>query len=180
MVEKCIEEIEKRKGAIESEGIYRVSGFSDAIDELKLAFDRGDNVDFNEFKYNDIHIICSLLKLYLRQLPIPLITFDVYNKLIESFNLSNPKSNLIESIKLCITELPPAHYLTLKFLMEHLVKVSHFSAKNQMNYENLAIVFGPTLMRSINPDPVLALKNTHKEQKITELLISNYASIFEK
>jgi chimaerin len=41
VVEKCIEEIEKRKGAIECEGLYRVSGFSDAIDELKLAFDRG-------------------------------------------------------------------------------------------------------------------------------------------
>jgi hypothetical protein len=49
-----------------------------------------------------------------------------------------------------------------------------------MNYENLAIVFGPTLMRSINPDPVLALKNTHKEQKITELLIANYSGIFDK
>lgn len=86
VAEKCIEEIERRKGAIESEGLYRVSGFSDAIEELRLAFDRGDNVDFNEFKYNDIHIICSLLKLYLRQLPIPLITFEVYNKLIESLS----------------------------------------------------------------------------------------------
>ena len=41
IVEKCIEEIERRRGAIESEGLYRVSGFSDAIEELKLAFDRG-------------------------------------------------------------------------------------------------------------------------------------------
>ena len=41
LVEKCIEEIERRKGALETEGIYRVSGFSDAIDELKMAFDRG-------------------------------------------------------------------------------------------------------------------------------------------
>jgi hypothetical protein len=49
-----------------------------------------------------------------------------------------------------------------------------------MSYENLAIVFGPTLMRSINPDPVLALKNTHKEQKITELMIANCSTIFDK
>jgi hypothetical protein len=40
-IEKCIEEIERRKGALEIEGLYRISGFSDAIDELKLAFDRG-------------------------------------------------------------------------------------------------------------------------------------------
>ena len=86
LVEKCIEEIERRKGAIETEGLYRVSGFSDAVDDLKMAFDRGEHINFDEFKYNDIHIICSLLKLYLRQLPIPLITFDVYNKLIEAFS----------------------------------------------------------------------------------------------
>jgi hypothetical protein len=84
IVEKCVDEIEKRKGALESEGIYRVSGFNDAIDELRLALDRGDNVDLSDIvKYNDIHLICSLLKLYLRQLPIPLITFDIYNRLIE-------------------------------------------------------------------------------------------------
>jgi hypothetical protein len=49
-----------------------------------------------------------------------------------------------------------------------------------MTFENLAIVFGPTLMRSINPDPVQALKNTHKEQKVAEMLISNFSQIFEK
>lgn len=180
VVEKCVEEIEMRKGALETEGIYRVSGFSDAIDELKLAFDRGDNVDFNEFKYNDIHIICSLLKLYLRQLPIPLITFDVYNRLIEVTCIPSSAVSLIERIKSCIAELPPAHYLTLKYLIEHLVKVSMYSSKNHMTHENLSIVFGPTLMRSVNPDQVLALKNTHKEQKIVEAIIANHSSIFEK
>jgi hypothetical protein len=68
----------------------------------------------------------------------------------------------------------------MKYLMEHLVKVARNSSKNQMNPENLAIVFGPTLMRSYNPDPVMALKNTHKEQKITELLISNFYVIFDR
>jgi hypothetical protein len=84
VVEKCIDEIEKRKGALETEGLYRVSGFNDAVEELKLAFDRGDNVDLSDTsKYNDIHIVCSLLKMYFRQLPIPLITFDIYNRLID-------------------------------------------------------------------------------------------------
>lgn len=49
-----------------------------------------------------------------------------------------------------------------------------------MNYENLAIVFGPTLMRSCSPDPIIALKNTHKEQKIAEFLITNYFLIFDR
>jgi chimaerin len=88
IVEKCIDEIEKRKGALETEGLYRVSGFNDAIEDLKLAFDRGDNIDLSDsIKYNDIHLICSLLKMYLRQLPIPLITFEVYNRLIDILSM---------------------------------------------------------------------------------------------
>jgi hypothetical protein len=58
--------------------------------------------------------------------------------------------------------------------------VALYSAKNQMSYENLSIVFGPTIMRSINPDPVVALKNTHREQKLTEILIANHTCVFEK
>lgn len=180
IVEKCIEEIESRKGALESEGIYRVSGFSDAIDELKLAFDRGDHVDFNEFKYNDIHILCSLLKLYLRQLPIPLITFDIYNKLMDVTSLQNSPMSLVDRIKSCVVELPPAHYLTLKYLIDHLAKVAQYSSKNHMTPENLSIVFGPTLMRSVNPDQVLALTNTQKERKIVEAIISNHTAVFDK
>lgn len=49
-----------------------------------------------------------------------------------------------------------------------------------MTHENLSIVFGPTLMRSVNPDQVLALKNSHKEQKIVEAIIANFSSIFDK
>lgn len=49
-----------------------------------------------------------------------------------------------------------------------------------MTFENLAIVFGPTLMRSTNPDPIVALKNASKEQKITELIITNYFIVFDK
>lgn len=51
-----------------------------------------------------------------------------------------------------------------------------------MNFENIAIVFGPTLMRAdtINPEPALALKTTQKEQQITEILIRNFHCIFDK
>ena len=56
-------------------------------------FFKGDNVDFNDFRYNDIHLITCLLNLYLSQLPIPLITFEVYNKLIDAYS-----SNLISTL----------------------------------------------------------------------------------
>lgn len=58
--------------------------------------------------------------------------------------------------------------------------MSRFSFKNQMTNENLSIVFGPTLMRSITTEAAVAIKNASKELKITEFLIANYFNIFDK
>lgn len=61
------------------EGIYRVSGFADEVEALKLALDKdGDKTDMSEAAYSNINVIAGTLKLYLRLLPVPLITFQAY------------------------------------------------------------------------------------------------------
>jgi len=40
VVDKCISEIERR--GLDAEGLYRVSGFAEEIETLKLALDKGD------------------------------------------------------------------------------------------------------------------------------------------
>lgn len=83
VVDMCIREIEAR--GLNSEGLYRVSGFSDLIEDVKMAFDRdGEKADISVNMYEDINIITGALKLYFRDLPIPLITYDAYPKFIES------------------------------------------------------------------------------------------------
>jgi hypothetical protein len=75
VLERCINEIESRPHALDTEGLYRIAGFSDTIEEIKLAFERDcDHVDLSQERYPDIHAIACVLKLYLRQLPIPLVT----------------------------------------------------------------------------------------------------------
>lgn len=77
VVRRCVEEVEAR-GMLQ-EGIYRVSGFADEIDALKLALDRdGDKTDMSEATYGNVNVIAGTLKLYLRLLPVPLITFQAY------------------------------------------------------------------------------------------------------
>ncbi|XP_034810434.2 N-chimaerin isoform X2 [Pan paniscus] len=94
VVDMCIREIESR--GLNSEGLYRVSGFSDLIEDVKMAFDRdGEKADISVNMYEDINIITGALKLYFRDLPIPLITYDAYPKFIESANPSRPSSNAI-------------------------------------------------------------------------------------
>nr|CAD7397187.1 unnamed protein product [Timema cristinae] len=81
VVDKCIGEIERR--GLEAEGLYRVSGFAEEIENLKMALDRdGEDTDMSPEVYDNINVIAGTLKLYLRLLPIPLITFDTHPALI--------------------------------------------------------------------------------------------------
>lgn len=77
VIRRCVEEVEAR-GMLQ-EGIYRVSGFADEIEALKLALDRyGEKTDLSEVSYGNVNVIAGALKLYLRLLPVPLITFQAY------------------------------------------------------------------------------------------------------
>ncbi|MBN3300259.1 CHIN protein, partial [Amia calva] len=118
VVDMCIREIESR--GLKSEGLYRVSGFSDLIEDVKLAFDRdGEKADISVNVYEDINIITGALKLYFRDLPIPVITYDAYPRFIEAAKLTDPDEQL-EALHEALKLLPPAHCETLRFLMAHL------------------------------------------------------------
>lgn len=83
VVTKCVTEVEAR--GLMTEGIYRLSGFADEVDAIKMAFDKdGERADLSQEKYPNINVITGALKLYLRLLPIPLITFLVHPLLIEA------------------------------------------------------------------------------------------------
>ena len=64
-------------------GIFRLAGGASAIESLKGAFARG-HVDVDDDVWSDIHVFASLLKWFLRQLPEPLIPFEVYSDIMEA------------------------------------------------------------------------------------------------
>lgn len=49
-----------------------------------ILFQDGDKADISATMYADVNIIAGALKLYFRDLPIPVITYDSYHKFIES------------------------------------------------------------------------------------------------
>ncbi|KAB0403832.1 hypothetical protein E2I00_017777, partial [Balaenoptera physalus] len=188
VVDMCIREIESR--GLNSEGLYRVSGFSDLIEDVKMAFDRdGEKADISVNMYEDINIITGALKLYFRDLPIPLITYDAYPKFIESASkyeglsikvsllgihlatveIMDPDEQL-ETLHEALKLLPPAHCETLR--------VTLHEKENLMNAENLGIVFGPTLMRSPELDAMAALNDIRYQRLVVELLIKNEDILF--
>ncbi|XP_054236685.1 N-chimaerin [Indicator indicator] len=176
VVDMCIREIESR--GLNSEGLYRVSGFSDLIEDVKMAFDRdGEKADISVNMYEDINIITGALKLYFRDLPIPLITYDAYPKFIESAKTADPDEQL-EILHEALKLLPPAHCETLRYLMAHLKRVTLHEKENLMSAENLGIVFGPTLMRAPELDAMAALNDIRYQRLVVEMLIKNEDILF--
>ncbi|ELT91249.1 hypothetical protein CAPTEDRAFT_163990 [Capitella teleta] len=179
VVEMCVKEIEKR--GVEAEGLYRVAGFHDDVEAIKILFDKdGELTDITEDKYEDLNTITSVLKLYFRLLPIPLITFDIYFKVIDLVRREDIALDAkLNALQHSLAQLPPAHFHTLKYLMAHLHRVTEHQQQNMMNAENLAIVFSPTLLRSPEADPLTSLTAVKYERELIETLVTHQNIIFE-
>lgn len=153
VLEKCAEAIELY--GLESKGIYRLSGTTSRVQRLKAALDYDtEAVDLlSEENLSDINDIAAVLKLWFRELPEPLLTWELYHAFIDAAKIDNDRLRHIR-LHERINELPDPNYATLKFLMGHLDKVAQHESVNQMSRSNLAIVFGPNLLGA--PPPQLA------------------------
>ncbi|XP_068108944.1 rho GTPase-activating protein 30 isoform X2 [Hyperolius riggenbachi] len=95
----------------------------------------------------DVHCVSSLCKAYFRELPNPLLTYQLYDKFADAVAIQLEEQRLIK-IRDVLKELPLPHYRTLEYLMKHLIHMASFSAQTNMHARNLAIVWAPNLLRS--------------------------------
>uniref|UniRef100_A0A8C7TY56 Rho GTPase-activating protein 32 n=1 Tax=Oncorhynchus mykiss TaxID=8022 RepID=A0A8C7TY56_ONCMY len=145
VLKSCTEFIEKH-GVVD--GMYRLSGIASNIQKLRHEFDSEQIPDLTKDVYiQDIHCVGSLCKLYFRELPNPLLTYQLYEKFSEAVSAATDEERLIK-IHDVIQQLPPPHYRTLEFLMRHLSQLATFSYITNMHSKNLAIVWAPNLLRS--------------------------------
>ncbi|MCI4374925.1 hypothetical protein PGIGA_G00011520 [Pangasianodon gigas] len=201
IIKKCTSEIENR--ALGIKGIYRVNGAKSRVEKLCQAFENGkDLVELSDLYPHDIS---NVLKLYLRQLPEPLILFRYYNDFIglakesqsiimeeveasRSGSSSDPPQISVElkrvlfKMKDLLRQLPSAHHKTLQFLMQHLHRVTEKAEENKMTASNLGIIFGPTLIKPRQTDAEVSLSSLVDypyQALIVELLIRHYELIFD-
>ncbi|XP_030227731.1 rho GTPase-activating protein 45 isoform X1 [Gadus morhua] len=78
IITKCISEIERR--ALKLKGIYRVNGVKTRVEKLCQVFENGK--ELVELSQCSPHDISNVLKLYLRQLPEPIMLFRLYHSLM--------------------------------------------------------------------------------------------------
>ncbi|XP_058826523.1 uncharacterized protein LOC131686301 isoform X2 [Topomyia yanbarensis] len=159
-------------------GIYRIPGNTAAISQLTDQVNRGmDEVTLRDPKWEDVNVVSSLLKSFIRNLPEPLLPNELYHSFICADKLSG-QARLIE-LKQLLKRIPTYNYETLKHLMRHLHAVSTNALVNLMDPRNLAIVFGPSVVRSVNESLETAVKDMKHQCQIVEVLITHYQYFFE-
>ncbi|XP_044076667.1 LOW QUALITY PROTEIN: uncharacterized protein si:dkeyp-68b7.12 [Siniperca chuatsi] len=146
LVLRCCSEFVEKHGIVD--GIYRLSGVSSNIQKLRGEFESDGSPDLNKDLYlQDIHCVSSLCKAYFRELPNPLLTYQLYDKFAEAVAIQLEEDRLVK-IRDVLKELPTPHYRTLEFLMRHLVRMASYCTETNMHSRNLAIVWAPNLLRS--------------------------------
>ncbi|XP_030664731.1 breakpoint cluster region protein-like [Nomascus leucogenys] len=141
---QCVEEIERC--GTEEVGIYRVSRVATDIQALKAAFDV-NNKDVSVMTSEmDVNAITDTPKLYFRELLEPLFTDEFYPNFAKGIALSDPVAKESCILNLLLS-LPEANLLPFLFLLDHLKRVAEKEAVNKMSLCNLAMIFGPTLLR---------------------------------
>jgi Rho-type GTPase-activating protein 1/2 len=81
VVTRCIEEVELR--GMDVEGIYRKTGGNSQVKMVQEGFDKSEDYDISDPGL-DITAVTSVLKQYFRKLPNPLLTFEVYERVLGS------------------------------------------------------------------------------------------------
>uniref|UniRef100_A0A665TDG8 Rho GTPase activating protein 45b n=1 Tax=Echeneis naucrates TaxID=173247 RepID=A0A665TDG8_ECHNA len=190
IITKCISEIERR--ALKMKGIYRVNGVKTRVEKLCQAFENGK--ELVELSQCSPHDISNVLKLYLRQLPEPIMLFRLYNSLMglakESLQSDGDTSEggdtessvLVDKLKELLKELPKANLATLRYIIRHLRRIAELEEDNKMSPNNLGIVFGPSLMRPRPTGATISLSSLvdyPHQARIVEALIVFYSSIFQ-
>uniref|UniRef100_A0A3P8UKP2 Si:ch1073-416j23.1 n=1 Tax=Cynoglossus semilaevis TaxID=244447 RepID=A0A3P8UKP2_CYNSE len=163
LIADCVAEIERR--GLDERGLYRVPGGERPVKELRERFLQG-KTPLVLSKVSDIHVVCGLLKDFLRKLREPLITFRLHRTFMEASELPDEDNSSAVMFQ-AIAELPKANRDTLAFLMLHLHKVIR-SPRCQMDQNNLARVFGPTIIGHgmSEPSPNTIMRDTNTQPKM--------------
>ncbi|KAM9733649.1 rho GTPase-activating protein 32 [Menidia menidia] len=180
-VVKCCAEFIEKNGVVD--GIYRLSGISSNIQKLRHEFDSEQIPDLSRDVFRqDIHSVGSLCKLYFRELPNPLLTYQLYERFSEAVSAATDEERLVK-IHNVIQQLPPPHYRTLEFLMRHLSRLATFSPITNMHTKNLAIVWAPNLLRSRQIESACfsgtaAFMEVRIQSVVVEFILNNTETLF--
>ncbi|XP_039660261.1 rho GTPase-activating protein 25 isoform X2 [Perca fluviatilis] len=176
LVQKCVEFIKEH--GLNEEGIFRLPGQDNAVKQFRDAFDAGERPSFPSD--TDVHTVASLLKLYLRELPEPVVPWTQYQDFLDCTNNMPDISTTEgwEKLDKQIALLPKTNYNLLSYVCRFLFEVQLYSKVNKMNVENLATVMGINLLKPQIEDPITVMKATPQIQRLMTVMIRQHETLF--
>ncbi|XP_062982444.1 rho GTPase-activating protein 6 isoform X2 [Elgaria multicarinata webbii] len=190
LVDSCCQHLEKH--GLQTVGIFRVGSSKKRVRQLREEFDRGVDVMLDE--EHSIHDVAALLKEFLRDMPDPLLTRELYTPFINTLLLEAHEQ--LSTLQLLIYLLPPCNCDTLHRLLHFLATVaSHAEDRidqdsqeipgNKMTSLNLATIFGPNLLhKQKTTDKEFTVQSTARAEESTAIIavvqkmIENYETLF--
>ncbi|XP_070782970.1 rho GTPase-activating protein 22 [Enoplosus armatus] len=175
LVEQCVDFIRER--GLDEEGLFRMPGQANLVKELQEAFDCGDKPLFDS--NTDVHTVASLLKLYLRELPEPVIPFSKYEDFLTCAQLlAKDEEEGVQELGNQVSTLPLPNYNLLTYICKFLDEVQSHCIENKMSVQNLATVFGPNILRPKMEDPVTIMEGTSLVQHLMTILIREHNRLY--
>ncbi|KAF9796644.1 hypothetical protein SFRURICE_012737, partial [Spodoptera frugiperda] len=170
----CVKEIERPDNMC-TDGLYRASGNLSQVQKIRLEVDQNKmSVIQNN---TDIHVLTGSLKLFFRELKEPLIPCSMFDRVLAACSIK-PKEARIKEFQEIVKALPPCNRDTLKFLLEHLIKVTEYKEQNRMHTANLAIVFGPTLLWAPPEQAHNIAVDCIQQNNVVDILLTDFKEIF--
>ncbi|KAJ1345783.1 hypothetical protein KIN20_000393 [Parelaphostrongylus tenuis] len=174
LVRICVSVVEAN--GLDTVGIYRIPGNTAAVNALKETLSHCldtmtlDKLDLSDPRWRDVNVVSSFLKMFLRKLPEPLLTDKLYPFFIDANRISN-HHNRLHKIRNLLRKLPRHHYATLRYLIDHLSAITRNSEVNKMETRNLALMFGPSIVRPSDDNMATMVTHMSDQCKIIETLI---------
>lgn len=177
LVEKCTEFILEH--GLHEEGIFRLPGQDNLVKQLRDAFDAGERPSFD--RDTDVHTVASLFKLYLRDLPEPVVPWSQYEGFLLCGQLMNAdEAKAQQELMKQLSILPRDNYNLLSYICRFLHEIQLNCGINKMSVDNLATVIGVNLIRSKVEDPAVIMRGTPQIQRVMTMMIRDHEVLFPK
>eukprot|EP00211_Chloroparvula_japonica_P004473 CAMPEP_0119145922 /NCGR_PEP_ID=MMETSP1310-20130426/38163_1 /TAXON_ID=464262 /ORGANISM="Genus nov. species nov., Strain RCC2339" /LENGTH=615 /DNA_ID=CAMNT_0007137771 /DNA_START=3 /DNA_END=1850 /DNA_ORIENTATION=- len=159
------------------EGIFRISPSQGEMESVRCAYDRGEKVDIAVVVNNNPHIAAGLLKKFVRALPEPLCTFDLFQEFLHTNELDSDLAK-IHHLREVVSKLPRANLHTLHAIAYLCFVLGENRKVNKMGYSNLGIVFAPGILYAKDTNQTMGFCTESNE--VISILFEHAQSIFDK
>lgn len=175
IMRKCTAFVEEK--ALDVEGIYRESGLQSHLEVFKEVFNKGEIPNFGLYSA-DPHVVAGLIKLFLREMPEPCITFALYDKFLEVARSDKSQKACMKRYQALVGKLPEVNRTLLLFLLQHLRRVAEHSDKNRMPSSNIAAVMGPNILRPEQASMLTTIRDTAVVNSVMKIFIDEMPYLF--